>query len=39
MLKKILLAALAVGGAVIARQKLQESNAERALWAEATDKI
>jgi hypothetical protein len=39
MLKKILLAAVAVAGAVVARQKLQESAAERTLWAEATDKI
>ncbi|WP_460852475.1 DLW-39 family protein [Nocardioides montaniterrae] len=39
MIKKLLLAALATAGAVVARQKLQESNAEKALWAQATDTI
>lgn len=37
--KKVLLAALAVVGAVFARKKLQESKAEKALWAEATDTL
>jgi hypothetical protein len=39
MVKKLLLAALAAAGAVIARKKLQESKAERTLWAEATDQL
>ena len=37
--KKVLLAALAAAGAVFARKKLQESKAEKALWAEATDTL
>jgi hypothetical protein len=39
MIKKLLLAALAAAGAVVARQKLQESKAERALWSGSTDTI
>lgn len=38
-MKKVLLAAFAVLGAVFARKKLQESKAEKALWAEATDTL
>ena len=38
-MKKLLLAALAAAGAIVARKKLQESKAEQALWAEATDKL
>lgn len=39
MVKKLALAMLAVAGAVFARKKLQESKAEKALWAEATDQL
>ena len=39
MIKKILLLALAAGGVALASKKLQESKAEQALWAEATDKL
>jgi hypothetical protein len=38
-MKKVVLAILAAAGAVLASKKLQESKAERALWAEATDKL
>lgn len=38
-MKKLLLAVLAAVGAIVARKKLQESKAEQALWAEATDKL
>lgn len=38
-MKKLLLAAVAAAGAVFARKKLQESKAEQALWAEATDTL
>lgn len=37
--KKLVLAALAAVGAVVASKKLQQSKAEQALWAEATDKL
>lgn len=39
MVKKLILAGLAAAGAVFARKKLQESKAEKALWAEATDQL
>jgi hypothetical protein len=39
MIKKVLLLGLAAAGAVLASKKLQESKAEQALWAEATDKL
>lgn len=39
MIKKVVLLALAAAGAVFASKKLQESKAERALWAEATDQL
>lgn len=38
-MKKLVLAALAALGAVVASKKLQESKAEKALWAEATDTL
>jgi hypothetical protein len=37
--KKLLLLALVAAGAVIAKKKLDESKAEQALWAEATDAV
>lgn len=39
MFKKLVLMALAAAGAALAARKLQESKAEQALWAEATDKL
>ncbi|WP_181407814.1 DLW-39 family protein [Nocardioides sambongensis] len=39
LVKKILLAALAAAAAVFASKKLQQSKAEKALWADATDKL
>lgn len=38
-MKKILLVLLAVGGAVFAKRKMDESKQEQALWAEATDPV
>jgi hypothetical protein len=38
-MKKILLAVFGLLGVVIAGRKLQESKAEQALWAEATDTL
>lgn len=38
-MKKILFLALAAAGAVFAKRKLEESKAEQALWAEATDSV
>lgn len=38
-MKKLLLIALAVAGAVFAKKKLDEGQREQALWAEATDKV
>ena len=38
-MKKIMLILLAVGGALVAKRKLEESKAEQALWAEATDPV
>jgi hypothetical protein len=37
--KKLVLLALAVGGAIFAKRKLDEGKAEQALWAEATDNV
>lgn len=37
--KKLLILALAAAGAVVAKKKLDESKAEQALWAEATDAV
>ncbi|HWJ83715.1 MAG TPA: DLW-39 family protein [Nocardioides sp.] len=39
MFKKLVLMALAAAGIAFAARKLQESKAEQALWAEATDKL
>ena len=39
MVKKLVLAALAATGVALASKKLQQSKAEQALWAEATDKL
>jgi hypothetical protein len=38
-MKKILLAVFGLAGVVLAGKKLQESKAEQALWAEATDTL
>ncbi|MDQ6526450.1 DLW-39 family protein [Nocardioides sp. LHD-245] len=38
-MKKVLLAVFGVVGLVIAGKKLQESKAEQALWAQATDTL
>ncbi len=38
-MKKILLALLAVAGAVVAKKKLDQGRTEQALWAEATDTV
>ena len=38
-MKKILLLAAAVAGAVFAKKKYDEGKAEQALWAEATDAV
>ncbi len=39
MVKKLVLIALAGVGVAFAAKKLQESKAEQALWAEATDRL
>jgi len=38
-MKKILLLAFATAGVIFAKKKLEESKAEQALWAEATDNV
>ncbi|MBS4753206.1 DLW-39 family protein [Nocardioides sp. zg-ZUI104] len=38
-MKKVLIAALAAVGAIVARKKLQQSKAEKDLWAQATDTL
>lgn len=38
-MKKLLLIAAAVVGAIVVRKKMDESKAEQALWAEATDSV
>ncbi|WP_312855889.1 DLW-39 family protein [Nocardioides stalactiti] len=38
-MKKLVLMALAAVGFAFAAKKLQESKAEQALWAEATDQL
>lgn len=38
-MKKIVLVLLAVVGGLLAKRKLEESRAEQALWAEATDPV
>jgi hypothetical protein len=37
--KKIALVVLAVAAGVLAKKQMAKSNAERTLWAEATDKL
>ena len=39
MFKKLVLMAFAAAGVAMAARKLQESKAEQALWAEATDQL
>ncbi len=39
MIKKLVLTALATAGVAFAVRKMQESKAEQALWAEATDPL
>ncbi|HWM02471.1 MAG TPA: DLW-39 family protein [Actinophytocola sp.] len=38
-MKKILLVLLAAAGVAFAKKKMDESKAEQALWAEATDNV
>ena len=38
-MKKLILLTLAAAGVVFAKRKLEESKAEQALWAEATDNV
>ncbi|MDQ1106073.1 hypothetical protein QE364_000785 [Nocardioides zeae] len=38
-MKKIIVTLLAVGGVLLAKKKMDESKAEQALWAEATDPV
>ncbi|WP_240937990.1 DLW-39 family protein [Nocardioides sp. JQ2195] len=38
-MKKLILLALAAGGAVFAKKKMDESKNEQALWASATDNV
>ncbi len=38
-MKKLIVLALAVIAAIFAKKQLAKSNAERALWAEATDTV
>ena len=38
-MKKILFVLLAAAGVAFAKKKMDESKAEQALWAEATDKV
>ena len=38
-MKKLLFIALAAAGVLFAKKKLEESKAEQALWAEATDAV
>jgi len=38
-MKKLVLALLAVGGAVLVKKKVDEGKKEQALWAEATDSV
>ena len=38
-MKKLVLVLLAAAGAVLAKKQLDESRAEQALWAEATDTV
>ena len=38
-MKKLLIVLLAAAGAAFAKKKMDESKAEQALWAEATDSV
>ncbi len=38
-MKKILLVLLAAVGAVLVKKKMDDANADKALWAEATDTV
>ncbi|MDT9592989.1 DLW-39 family protein [Nocardioides zeae] len=38
-MKKIIMGLIAVGGALLVKKKMDESKAEQALWAEATDPV
>ncbi len=38
-MKKVVLVLLAAGGALLAKRKYDDSQAEQALWAEATDRV
>ncbi len=38
-MKKLVLLALAAAGAVVAKKKYDEGQAEQALWSEATDNV
>jgi hypothetical protein len=38
-MKKLLLLAIAAAGVLFAKKKIDESQREQALWAEATDKV
>ena len=38
-MKKLVLVVLTIGGALVAKKRLEESKAEQALWAEATDPV
>jgi hypothetical protein len=38
-MKKILFVLLAAAGVALAKKKMDESKAEQALWAEATDNV
>ncbi|VXC42292.1 DLW-39 family protein [Nocardioides sp. AX2bis] len=38
-MKKVVLVVLAAAGAVVAKRKYDEGQAEQALWAEATDPV
>jgi len=37
--KKLLLLAVGIAGAIFAKKKMEEGKAEQALWAEATDPV
>ena len=38
-MKKLLLLAVGIAGAIFAKKKIDEGKAEQALWAEATDPV
>lgn len=39
MLKKIAVLVVVAAGAVLAKKRLDQSSTEKALWAEATDRV